>query len=114
MRIDWDKPVQTRDGRSVRILCTDMEGGSDTVAGIVKDTDSGFETAESWRPDGRYFSDESPTDLVNVPERHEAWVNGYSDGACFAHRTREDADENASHIRRIACIKVEFEEGEGL
>lgn len=43
------------------------------------------------------------------PQKLKRWVNVYSD----THATREDADRGADGDR-IACIEIEFEEGDGL
>jgi hypothetical protein len=48
------------------------------------------------------------------PEPIERWVNFYKyPNASHVHASRGDADK-AADDRRIACIKVTFEEGEGL
>lgn len=49
------------------------------------------------------------------PEKKVAWINIYADRSSSAglHRSRSIADESAA-IGRVACIKVEYEEGEGL
>ena len=52
-------------------------------------------------------------DVENIPEKLVRWVNLYEGGAGAAHITHELADQNAG-IGRIACIRIEFEEGEGL
>ena len=50
-----------------------------------------------------------------APVRHKRWVNIYPDSfACIIpHLTKEVADKIASPLR-IACIPIEYEEGEGL
>ncbi|MBX3547488.1 hypothetical protein, partial [Chelatococcus sp.] len=61
-------------------------------------------------------------DLINVPEKHELWVNVWK-GDCgnffySHHKTRADADGLAGSFGadnvRVACLHREFEEGEGL
>jgi hypothetical protein len=55
-----------------------------------------------------------PYDLIDVPVKHEAWMNIYSKyGGSAPHKTKADADRQAM-AGRIACIRVEYEEGEGL
>lgn len=76
MKLDITKPVQTRDGRPVRILCTDKKGNY-PVVGLVTNND-GSETVNSYRHDGVYYSaGVSDADLVNAPERKERWLNMY-------------------------------------
>ena len=53
-------------------------------------------------------------DVENVPEKITRWVNFYEnekDGG--VHQTKVNADRCAT-AKRIACIRVEFEPGEGL
>jgi len=53
-------------------------------------------------------------DVENVPEKITRWVNFYKNGRDGGvHPTKVDADRCAT-ANRIACIRVEFEEGEGL
>ena len=67
--LDLTKPVQTRDGRKVRVLCTDGPGEW-PVLGIVE----GRIGVDKWDTAGRFsFSSENPYDLVNPP-RHTAHV----------------------------------------
>jgi len=66
--IDWNKPVQTRSGRKVRVLCTDLAGDHPVVAAITYD--DGSENVDTWTIAGRYhFSarHESGLDLVQAP-----------------------------------------------
>lgn len=70
--LDLSKPVQTRDGRAVRILCTDRKGSSLPVTGLITLCD-GRETIETWTLKGCLFDHREEGsvydgDLVNVPE----------------------------------------------
>lgn len=47
------------------------------------------------------------------PEKKKGWVNIYPDIASGAYESKEKADRAASRSR-IACIKIEYEEGQGL
>lgn len=65
-KLDLTKPVQTRDGRPVRILATDLRSEY-PVTGII--SHPGYDEVETWTLDGAFVSsDEHPDDLVNVPE----------------------------------------------
>lgn len=67
---DPTKPVQTRDGRKARILATDLSGSYSIAAVITEDNGEIF--LERFASDGReLFAEETPLDLVNVPERTE-------------------------------------------
>lgn len=50
--------------------------------------------------------------LPTKPPKRVVWMNVYEqDEAAFLHKSRKEAERNASP-RRIACIRVEFEEGQ--
>ena len=113
MAFDPTKPVRTRDGRPARIVCTDARGTFPVVA-LVADED-GDESPREYTLSGHVHSGAAPNnlDLINAPERHVRWVNVYSAGGCTGHKTRHDAD-TWNDSGRIACVRLEFEEGEGL
>ena len=70
--IDFTKPVQTRDGRPVRILCTDLLGHQ-PIAGAIKQSDHREDLA-TWTSSGHFHNDEgafSYADLINAPQRHK-------------------------------------------
>ena len=113
MTLDLTKPVQTRDGRKVRILCTDMDGEYDSIVGIVMNTNES-EQCESWRPDGHYYdTSETNSDLVNVPETRVVWVNMYPGNfhTLWPAKERADAMQKSDNSRE-ACIRVEYEVGQ--
>lgn len=117
--IDWSKPVVTRDGRKVRVLCTDRKS-SQCVVGLVANTVDGSEELHSWHHDGARFiphleapSGPFPTDLINAPERVERWFNLYESEAGCAFPTKADSIE-ASGLnlpKMLAMVKVTFEDG---
>lgn len=85
MPIDFTKPVQTRGGLPVRILCTDLKSEQYPVVGLVSlGRDGLLEVLRTFTLDGKYSTDcaEQGDDLINVPERHKhadliiAWANG--------------------------------------
>jgi len=115
MSIDWDKPVQTRDGLEVRIYTTKGQDEELPVVGDYFDS-SGFWMLDRWKFDGT--SRLRPGhDLVNVvPKQHTVTINVYRyDGVIQvrSHVNRADADQRTTDSR-IACIEVTFIEGEGL
>ena len=66
-KLDLTKPVQTRRGRPVRILATDLRSDC-PVVGIVSFPD--YDQVESWALSGKYIpddDDEYEFDLFNVP-----------------------------------------------
>lgn len=108
--------VQTRDGRTARLLCTDRSAGNPIVA-LIKEGAS--ENVQTYPMSGISNHDHS-YDLINVPQKHEGWINVYPGPinvypgpGSGLHNSKEKAD-GAAASHRIACIKVEFTEGEGL
>ena len=66
-KLDLTKPVQTREGDPVRILCTDRQSNRPLVGLVTKDS---CEVVRSWSTSGRFYSDEyHPLDLINVPPK---------------------------------------------
>ena len=64
---DPTKPVQTRDGRPARILCTDRTGSQFPIIALISFSDA--ESVVSVKSNGcMYGQGETPNDLVNVPE----------------------------------------------
>ena len=77
---DPTKPVQTRDGRSARIICTDRNHHKYTIVALVTNSEEEEEeTAWFFTKEGVYYGDgyESFNDLVNVPVRTSKWQNVY-------------------------------------
>jgi len=67
MTFDPTKPVQTRDGRKARIICTDKKSIS-TIVALVED-ENGEEGIISYLGSGTVFiNGESPVDLINIEE----------------------------------------------
>ena len=104
---DPTKPVQTRDGRAARIICTNRKMARATIDALVTQAD-GSEFLEGFGDTGGVHNSayRSANDLVNIPEKRFGWMNIYPATKLFA--SREDADD-ASHAGRVSCIKVEFE-----
>ena len=105
------RKVVTRDGRNVRIVCTDVKNELYPVLALVDNW--GAEICNSYTKEGRFRpGNEAYRDLFFAPEKHEGWVNVYRDfdglmcGSVFA--TEEDAKCNAKTA--IATVKIEWEE----
>ncbi len=114
MTFDPTKPCTTRDGREVRLFSERMKNGD--LVGAVTEKD-GCEVCKTWEPDGRTWAGlKMSSDLINIPEKRTVWVNFYRDGGCSYHDSIREANYVGRHRDSIhfACVKVEFEEGEGL
>ena len=114
--IDWTKPVRTKDGRAVRVLCTDGPNTTYPVIGIVR----GSAATYTWSMDGKYcMNGISPgLNLENAPQRiqREYWVCVYPDDTGLLWQSREEALRMSKDTDPIACVKItiDCEEGEGL
>lgn len=92
--------VRTRDGRDVRILCTDANTSNHIkpILALVKNEDGG-ESIEHYYPDGKISSkEEKPKDLMIIGVKECGFVNIYkaTDGECIIgsqtiYKTEEDA-----------------------
>jgi hypothetical protein len=105
--ISKNKKYRTRDGREPQGL-TQLSNG---MWGYWIDN-----TPVSVHSNGRLYGDckaESQLDLIEVKEKHEGWINVYKDGVCGSYPNKNMADQDRG-TSRIACIKIEYEEGEGL
>lgn len=92
-KLDLTKPVQLRDGRKARIICTDRVSDHYPVLALIPDTD-GKEYSESYTVEGKLYthgSGNSQMDLVNVPERHSIFLNIYKTGNVCQHSTLSGA-----------------------
>ena len=112
------RKVVTRDGKNVRILCTDAMGDYPLVA-LVEVLDGTAERADSFTSKGSYYIGEiSNNDLFFTPKKHEGWVNIYKSNYCGyelsqVYQRKEDA-ESEKYINDsdayITTTKIEWEE----
>lgn len=79
--LDFSKPVQTRDGQPVRILCTDRKHPNYTVIGLIEI--GGLDITKYWTEDGHYFSTrkEDYLDLIQAPQprKHAELIKKWAD-----------------------------------
>ena len=106
--IDFNKPVQTKSGRAVRILCTDAPDAM-PVIGLVGDE------LIRWSADGSFYAFyrcASSYDLENVPEDTFVYLNVYLDSCknmfVLSNPSKAVADQ-VQLFNRIGCIKVKLE-----
>lgn len=67
--LDLKKPLQTRDGKPVRLLCTNANTKGDwPLVGLVTNSMTGLEYVFQWHKDGSLYPDTAfHSDLINVP-----------------------------------------------
>ena len=114
---DPNKKVVTRDGRNVRIICTDRQGGDRPILILCFESD-GIERCFSCFPNGRRYVDiDSCMDLFFAPEKHEGWVNLYDHsestylGSVYSSKEVAEAMSKKCGLQHyITTIKIEWEE----
>ena len=109
--------VVTRDGSSVRIICTDMKSYNEKIVGLIM-SDTGIESIFTWTQQGKQYINigDAPNDLFFAPETHEGWINVYrnNDGHTYAgavYDSKEDAEKRKTIDENyVTTIKIEWEE----
>ena len=109
-----NRKVVTRDGRSVRIVCTDMIGTSYPILAICR-VDATHDCYYSYTLNGKHnLGVESRLDLFFAPEKRSGWINIYDrTGDAHASRRIYDTEEEAlecASVERVDTIKIEWEE----
>lgn len=109
------KKVATRDGRSVRIICTDFDNPKFPVIGEIE----GGNWPISFTTKGLFNSyGESNYDLFFAPEKYEGWLNVYRHTdtgevtfGAILHTSREKAEKiGIADNYYAATAKIEWEE----
>ena len=111
-----NRRVITRDGKSVRIVCTDMIGTSYPVLAICR-VDATHDCYYSYTLNGKHnLGVESRLDLFFAPEKHEGWINLYkinsnvSPGPLTYNTKKEAESATGNRPDYISTIKIEWEE----
>lgn len=111
------RKVVTRDGRNVRIICTDKRGDYPVVA-LIDIQDNGDESLDAFTENGCWAlsGKESVNDLFFAPEKHERYVNIFEDehGDSYAMARIFESKKDAEKMGKmcdgyIATIKIEWE-----
>ena len=108
--------VITRDGRAVRIICTDIP-----IVALVYDEEKQKESIECFFENGKYLSfdaNDSPLDLFFAPVKKEGWVNLYKgvvkdylpSVGQKVYKTKESANLNRRDDNYLTTVKIEWEE----
>lgn len=115
-----DRKVVTRDGKKVRIICTDRKshGGYYPIIALVK-PDKDEEIVNSYTIDGNWYGGgfKNKLDLFFAPEKHEGWVNilNCPNGNFISHTRIFKSKKNAEKVGKnfgsyLTTIKIEWEE----
>lgn len=118
------RKVVTRDGRNVRIICTDRRGDYPIIALTEKQANN-EETLDAFTENGRWdlVGKESIHDLFFAPEKHEGWTNIYRDiymgthaGPIFNSKEEAEWDVRRDSLKEkplssyLTTVKIEWEE----
>ena len=106
------RKVVTRDGRDVRIICTDFNNPDFPVIGEIK----GYKWPLSFATNGKIIKwKQLSGDLFFASEKHEGWVNVYKSGFGWSlgasiWQTEEEAKKWVGAADYVTTIKIEWEE----
>ena len=113
---DPSKKVVTRDGREVRIICTDAKNDEPIIA-LVYDNNQDEENCYTYNRDGSFYGDNYDyLDLFFDTIKKEGWINLYKDeGITYLPGIIHDSEEDAQKAIKddpdfITTIKIEWEE----
>ena len=108
--------VITRDGREVRIICTDAKGDEPIIA-LVYNNIREEENVYTYNRDGYFYGDnDSCLDLFFALVKREGWINLYkNEGITYLPGIIHDNEEDAKKAIKddpdfITTIKIEWEE----
>ena len=112
------RQVVTRDGRKVRIVCTDRAGLNTKPIVALITLPNGDENVNTfWNNGFETTAIEGENDLFFAPEKHEGWINinmwpdgeRDTDGIIY-HNKLDIPDVPPVGGQRVATIKIEWEE----
>lgn len=110
-----NRKVVTRDGKSVRIVCTDMIGTSYPILAVCR-VDATHDCYYSYTFDGKHNNVDSHLDLFFAPEKKEGWLNLYKEdgrviiGTVYPIKSEKSAKMASEDKNYVATCKIEWEE----
>ena len=111
-----ERKVVTRDGRNVRIVCTDRAGLNAKPIVALITLPNGDEVIKTFWDNGiETAGSEDKNDLFFAPSKHTDYINLYRDESVYFLGAVYTSEEYAKNIARgndqyITTIKVEWEE----
>ena len=109
-----DRRIITRDGRNVRIVCTDRKSYTFPIVVLIEGCYQ--ENICAYTKDGLYSHGmECPCDLFFAPIKKEGWVNMYKTRSGAAqigqiYSSKEEAEMGRKDANYISTAKIEWEE----
>ena len=114
---DPSQKVITKDGKAVRIICTDAKQDYPVIGLLSLDDKS--ETTVYYKKNGRWLADnQDEWDLFFAPIKREGWINVYK-GVIENHlpyvgqkvyKSKEEAIKNKCSDYYFTTLKIEWEE----
>lgn len=104
------RKIVTRDGRNVRIICTDKKGTKFPIVALVECEDKEETCYYTSKGYWNSFEEESDIDLFFAPKKAEGWINIYSNSTTGAIYDSEEEARKMADSHCIATIKIEWEE----
>ena len=108
--------VVTRDGRAVRIICTDAKGDEPIIA-LIYNKNRDEENVYTYNREGIFYKDnDSCLDLFFAPIKREGWINIYKNNSSSRDRIAGDVFSSEKEAKEgktigyIKTIKIEWEE----
>lgn len=109
------RPIVTRDGRRVRIICTNRMDNDYPLIVLIRKGNK--EVVDCCTKDGKYIPNQNfNLDLFFAQEKKEGWINLYKDGNktvignVYPLESEELAKEEMSDKNYIATCKIEWKE----
>ena len=109
------RKVITRDGRKVKILCTNYYLSNQCVIAEIEDIDRSFSFNQYGQQYGN--TEDSPLNLFFASEKNEGWLNIYRSESGFylrgnPYKSKEEAEKVAKANYKTFCatVKIEWEE----
>ena len=117
---DPNRKIVTRDGRNVRIICTDRAGlNAKPIVALITLPNGDENVKTFWNNGFETTAIEGENDLFFAPEKHDGWLNIYRSDECgfyimgnSPYESKEKADKVAKANPKtfFTTIKVEWEE----
>ena len=110
------RKIVTRDGKDVRIICTDRRDLYLPIVALVAEGTREEENVRYYTKDGQFYvTCSSDLDLFFAAKKHEGWVNVYKSGFSWSlgtsiWQTEEEAKKWINAADYVTTIKIEWEE----
>ena len=113
-----NRRIITKDGKSVRIICTDRRGLNVKPIAALITIPNGEEIIITYWENGVAIQgyEDNPNDLFFAPEKKEGWINLYKINSnitpgALTYNTKEEAKSaTGNRSDYISTIKIEWEE----